>query len=101
MTAVLWTPQARDDLAAIHEYISRESPHYATLVVRGLLQAVGRLAEFPESGRVVPELRNPVIREVLWQSYRLVYRHRADADQVQILLVFRTERLFPGLREGG
>ena len=101
MTAILWTPQARDDLAAVHEFISRESTHYAHLVVRGLLASVTRLADFPGSGRIVPEFRRPDLREVLWQSYRIVYRHVPSAGQVQILTVFRSERLFPGLREGG
>ena len=95
MTAVLWTPHSQEDLAAIHAFIARESEHYAGLVVRELLQAVGRLADFPESGRIVPELSRPDVREVIWQSYRLVYRYDAAANSAQILTVFRSERLFP------
>ena len=99
MTTVSWTPQARDDLAAIHEFIARESPHYADLVVRELIGAVARLADFPQSGRMVPELHRPDVREVLWHSYRLVYRHAEQAGEAHVLTVFRAERLLPALRQ--
>ena len=45
-----------------------------------------RLAEFPSSGRIVPEFGNRTMREVLWRSYRLVYR-LADSN-VEIVTVF-------------
>ena len=50
---------------------------------------------FPESGRHVPEREDPQLREVLWRSYRLGYRHLPDKDEVHVLLVFRAERMFP------
>jgi len=95
MTRVLWTRQAQVDLAGIHEYISRDSVRYADLVAAELVAAVARLRAFPESGRQVPEREDPRLREVLWRSYRIVYRFQAEANEVQILLVFRAERLFP------
>ncbi len=98
MTAVLWTPQARDDLQAIYDYVTKDSVRYADLVIGHIIDAVGRLQQFPESGRIVPELQRAEIREVLWRSYRIVYRYQAPDGKVQILTVFRAERLFPGLR---
>lgn len=40
MKALSWTEQATEDLAAIHAFISQDSPHYATVVVRQLIAAV-------------------------------------------------------------
>jgi ParE-like toxin of type II ParDE toxin-antitoxin system len=57
--------------------------------------AVERLRSFPESGRVVPELNRPEIREVIVRPYRVVYRIRPGA--VEIATVFRASRLLPGL----
>jgi len=37
-----------------------------------VLAAVERLADFPNSGRLVPELKDPAIREILFGSYRIV-----------------------------
>jgi toxin ParE1/3/4 len=63
--AVLWTEQARSDLAAIHAFITQDSPHYAAIVVAQLIAATDRLAAFPESGRTVPEFGDVNIREVV------------------------------------
>ena len=95
MTSVIWSPQAVRDLEAIHAYISDESVRYADLVVGRLVSAVERLQVFPESGRIVPELADPAIREVIVGSYRVVYRLRSD--RVEIATVFRAARLLPNL----
>ena len=56
-----------------------------------------RLREFPESGRAVPEWGDPMLREVIWRHYRVVYRYLADSKEMHVLLVFRAERLLPAL----
>lgn len=38
-----------------------------------LFSAVERLADFPESGRMVPELGSPRIRELIFGTYRVIY----------------------------
>lgn len=95
MTRVLWTPQARTDLRKIHEYVARDSHQYAALVVAKLLAAVRRLHSFPQSGRIVPERNDPLIREIVWRNYRIVYRVVAADSAVHVLTVFRGERMFP------
>ncbi len=92
---IFWAAQAVDDLADIHAYIARTSPHYGAIVASRLVQAVDRLTEFPESGRVVPELNQHSVRELPEGSYRIVYELRQD--RVEILTVFRTSRQFPEL----
>jgi toxin ParE1/3/4 len=91
MAEVRWTPQAADDLEAIAEFISQDSPHYSSLFVLDVLYAVDRLIRFPKSGRVVPEINDPVVREVILGSYRIIYRVRQDL--VEILSVFHGSRL--------
>jgi len=91
VTPVRWTAQAQADLEAIRAYIERDSPHYARLMVERLVGAVERLQQFPDSGRMVPEHQNPVLREVLEGNYRIVYR-RLPAE-VQVLTVTHGARL--------
>jgi len=43
---LLWTDQARDDLAAIHAFISQDSPDYASVIVAKLIAAAERLRAF-------------------------------------------------------
>ena len=94
MTTVNWTTRAQDDLAAIHAFISRDSPHYASVVVRALLAAVDRLQEFPESGRAVREFANPSVREVVRTPYRIVYRIVRDSE-IHVLTVHHGAQRFP------
>lgn len=94
MTRLHWTPQASDDLAAIFAYIAKDSEHYAQLTVRELIAAVGPLRDFPEVGRIVPELNRPDVRELIWRSYRIVYQTTPLNDAVRVLTIFRGERLF-------
>jgi addiction module RelE/StbE family toxin len=96
VTRILWSPQALLDLEAIRDYIARDSPRYAELVLRRLVAAVERLETFPQSGRIVPERNTEDIREVIVKPYRIVYRLRPQ--QVEIVTVFRASRLFPDLR---
>lgn len=91
MVEVRWTPQAADDLEAITDFIAVDSPQYARLFTMDVLAAVERLAGFPNSGRVVPELNDPAIREILFGSYRIVYRVKGDL--VELLTVYHGARL--------
>lgn len=94
MRIVLWTEQARADLAAIRAFITQDSPHYASVIVSRLIAATDRLVLFPESGRAVPEFDDPIIREVVHRPYRIVYR-LVGADEVHVLTVHHASQSFP------
>lgn len=91
MAEVRWTPQASDDLEAITDFIASDSPHYASLFAIDVLTSVERLATFPHSGRMVPELNDPTVREIILGSYRIVYRVRRDS--IELLTVYHGARL--------
>lgn len=84
--------QAFDDLESIVGFIAKNSPYYARLLAINVLEAVERLPKFPKSGRIVPELRNPMIREIILGNYRMVYRLRAGL--VEILTIYHGAKLF-------
>lgn len=92
MTQVIWAPQAIEDVEAIRAYVTRDSPHYADLVVERIVAAVSRLESHPLSGRVVPEVGDESLREVIQSNYRIV--HRVRSDTVEIVTVFHGARLF-------
>jgi toxin ParE1/3/4 len=69
-----WSEPAVRDLQDIHDYISRDSEYYASRFVERLLDAAEQLTAFPRLGRIVPEVRSPDTRELLFSSYRIVYR---------------------------
>jgi addiction module RelE/StbE family toxin len=73
---VTWTARARADLKAVHDYIAKDSPLNAKRVVREMHRKAATLAETPLVGRVVPELKDPNIREIPAYSWRLIYQLR-------------------------
>ena len=92
MTRLIWSPRAARDLESIHAYVARDSAIYAGLVVQRLVHAAERLREFPSLGRVVPELSQPHVRELIIPPFRLVYR--SQGQSVEVVTVFRASRLF-------
>jgi len=95
---VVWSPQALADLTSIGDYLSQESAAFAQAFVDGVFEAVERLQVFPRSGRAVPEIEDPDLREVLYRGYRvfhLVSGPEGD-ERVEVLSVFHQTRQFGG-----
>ena len=88
---LIWSPQAVEDVEAIRSYVARDSEQYANLLVERIVAAVDRLAAFPRSGRVVPEVGDQSLREVVYGTYRIVYRLKPEV--VEIVTVFHAARL--------
>jgi plasmid stabilization system protein ParE len=88
---VIWTRQAVEDVEAIKAYVARDSERYAGLLAERLVAAVSRLELFPQSGRVVPEVGDESLREVIYGSYRLVYR--LQTESVEVVTVYHAARL--------
>lgn len=82
MVQVIWAPAAVKDAEDIAEYVARDSADQAALLVARLIEATDRLAEFPESGRIIPEIAHPACREIIVGAYRVMYR--LEGDQVWI-----------------
>ena len=70
---VAWTETAWRDLERIADYIAEDSPGYAAALVRDVRDRARSLGEMAERGRMVPELEDPAVRELIIGSYRLVY----------------------------
>ncbi|OGR93054.1 MAG: hypothetical protein A2992_04805 [Elusimicrobia bacterium RIFCSPLOWO2_01_FULL_59_12] len=71
---VIWTQTAWKDLDAVAEYIAKDSRYYSVLFVQQAREASRSLAYFARRGRVVPELGDRNMRELLVMNYRMVYR---------------------------
>jgi plasmid stabilization system protein ParE len=82
---VYWTNTAEGHLDAIFGYIAQNSPEYAKSMVDRITRRSQQIAEYPLSGRVVPEYDFNQIREVIEGSYRIIYHIKSD--QVDVLAV--------------
>ena len=72
-------------------YAGLEVPEVGERLVRAVVSQVERLAEFPESGRVVPEFGVAALREIIHPPFCIVYR--LDDGRVRVVRVWRSERL--------
>jgi plasmid stabilization system protein ParE len=80
-------------LKQIHDYIARDSKFYAQKVSLEIIEKSEKLSLFPEVGRVVPEIGDPLIRELLIYSYRrLVYE--IFPTKVEVLALIHSKRNF-------
>ena len=94
---IVWTDQAREALDEVLEFVAHDSPTAARSLVEKFLQAAASLATLSERGRVVPEMEDATIRELLIQRYRLIYQV-AD-DEVSVLAVLHGARDFAHWQE--
>jgi len=88
--AVEFSPQAEADIEEIALFIARDNPLAAEVWVQKLIVAAEKAGVAPRGGRIVPEVEDPDIREVLLKSYRIVYR--VEARRILVLTVFEGHR---------
>ncbi len=82
---VFWTNTAEEHLDSIHAYIAKDSPQFAKRMVDRLTRRSIQIAEFPLSGRSVPEYEMEQIREVIEGPFRIIYYIKPD--QIDVLAV--------------
>ena len=87
-----YTPRARLDLAEIHDYIALENPQAARRVIVIIRKAAEALPPNPLVGRLG---RIAGTRELTVGRFPFMLAYRVDADEVQILSVIHTARLWP------
>lgn len=94
MGQVIWSRASLRHLQAVHEYIAQDSPTWASRFCRSLIERVdSTLRAFPRSGRAVPEFGEESLREVLYRSYRIIYRADPNSPDVTVLAVMHGSRL--------
>jgi plasmid stabilization system protein ParE len=91
-TTISFADSAVSDLEEIRDwYAAQQVPDVGKQLVKDILLCLERLADFPESGRIVPEFGLANLREVIHPPVRIVYR--LDENRVRIVRVWRSERL--------
>gem|GEM_PF-223299 len=82
-----------DRVSEIAGYIAQDNPVAADRWVDTVFEKVRELKGFPESGRIVPEINNKTIRELIYGNYRIVYR--VEISRSSILTVRHGKQLLP------
>lgn len=88
---IVWTKPAKQDRIGIIRYIARYDPDAATAFNTRISEAVKRLAQFPELGRIgrVPGTRELIIHT----NYIIIYKVVDDA--IAIVNVLHAAQQYP------
>ncbi len=86
--------EAERDLEQIADYIARDNPVAAEAWVAKLVLVARSAGAYPRAGRVVPEWRDPSVREVFLRTYRIIYR--VEATRIVVLTVLEGRRRLRG-----
>ena len=98
---VLLSDDALNDLERIVAYIAPHNPAAAERMGNQLLDAALSLRTLPERGRVVPEFRKTELREIIFRSYRIIYRMNNADRSLEIIRFWHAARGFPHIPNAG
>ena len=91
MVQLKWLKSAKDDLKEIYDYISFDSKRYAKLQVERIQNRTEILKRQIESGKIVDEINDTKIREIIEGNYRIIYEI-VNKSEVNILMVHHGAR---------
>jgi plasmid stabilization system protein ParE len=98
---VILTPQSLDDLENIVTFIARDNPGRARTFGNELIDRALATAAFPELGRVVPEIGEPAVREIIHGAYRIIYEIFSDRETIYVLRFWHGARGEPEIKARG
>ena len=91
MVKVNWTPQSIEDIHNIREYYQDKSEKYSEQLTDKFFEKAELLEQHPLIGRIVPELGNTNLREMIFKNYRIIY-HVVSEERVDILTIHNSFR---------
>jgi toxin ParE1/3/4 len=89
---VIWTKQGYSTLDEAVAYVAQDSLTAAQQLLESALDMASSLTVFDERGRIVPELEQPSVRELLIQRYRLIYEVFDTKVEILAFMVPETSR---------
>jgi len=88
---VIWAREAVVKLIEIEKFIAKNNPDRARRFIEYLVDRAESISLNPHIGRIVPELSDKTIREIIAKKYRIVYR--ITNERIEILTVFEGHKL--------
>ncbi len=90
---IIWSPLSIERITEIAQYIAIDNRKSANKWVEEIFLSVEQLQQFPKSGRVLSELNNDVVREIIHGNYRIIYL--IESIQISILTVRNIRQILP------
>ena len=90
---IIWSPLSVERITEIAQYISIDNRKSANKWVEEIFISVEQLQQFPKSGRILSELNNDAVREIIHRNYRIIYL--IESKQISILTVRNVRQILP------
>jgi plasmid stabilization system protein ParE len=95
---IVLTPQSLADLEEIVTFIAKDKPERAHTFGNELIDRALSIAAFPERGRVLPEIGESAVREIIHGSYRIIYEIFSDRKTIYVLRFWHGARGEPEIK---
>lgn len=86
MVKISWTKQAIEDIHVIREYYLNRSEKFTEELTDHFFNKAASLEKYPYLGRMVPEVENEFIRELIYRNYRII-NHILSNSQIDNIAV--------------
>lgn len=93
MGKIEWLKIADNDLTNIYNYIQEDSIYYAVKTVKDIVSLTEKLEYLPYIGRKIPEYNEETQRELIYKSYRIIYK--IESNNIFIRRIWHSSRKLP------
>lgn len=93
MVKLEWLEVANNDLIQIYNYINQDSIYYSIKTINNIIDLVDNLKILPYIGRKIPEYNKGNERELIYKSYRIIYK--INSNKVFIRRIWHSARKLP------
>jgi addiction module RelE/StbE family toxin len=93
MAEIDFSQRALEDIDEIAHYWARFSEDAARAYVKKIYATIALLEQFPNLGKISPELNYPKVREIIAGPYRIFY-HVISERRIQIITVHHSAQPF-------
>ena len=93
MAKLNWLNEANSDLFQIYSYIHQDSVYYSIKTINEILKLIDYLKVSPYMGRKIPEFNEINKRELIYKSYRIMYK--IEFNEVFVRRIWHSARNLP------
>ena len=93
MVKIEWLRAAKLDLFQIYNYIYEDSIYYSIKTINNIVEKTDSLEYFPYMGRKIPEHNRENERELIYKTYRIMYR--IESNKIFIRRIWHSARKLP------
>jgi toxin ParE1/3/4 len=90
---VVWSPLAVERATEIVNCIAQDKPLAANKWIHTVFSKVDQVRSNPEIGRIVPEINERQIRELIYGNYRIIYH--IETKQISMLTIRHGKQILP------